>query len=108
MLSPLTPTSAFPSFLRGKGAGRGPVVNRTLWSVTGQIVWQLLRHEDTKLRRQLGLRPLPPLGPVARQEREAMPAYYAYTPAAPPPPPHPPPHTHLTPHSFPDPPPTRP
>ena len=81
MLFPLTRTNAFPSFLVGKGADRGPLFNRALWGITGQVVWQLLRHEDTKLRRQLGLRPLPPWGPVARQEREAMPVYYAYSPA---------------------------
>jgi sterol 3beta-glucosyltransferase len=105
MLFPLTPTSAFPTFLLGKGADRGPLVNRALWSVTGQVVWQLLRHEDTKLRRQLGLRPQPPRGPLARQEREAMPVYYAYSPAVLPRPADWPQRMHVTGYWFLDPPP---
>jgi sterol 3beta-glucosyltransferase len=104
MLFPLTPTSAFPSFLLGKGADRGPLLNRALWRVTGQVVWQLLRHEDTKLRRQLGLRPQPPRGPLARQEREAMPVYYAYSPAVLPRPADWPQRMHVTGYWFLDPP----
>jgi sterol 3beta-glucosyltransferase len=78
---PLTPTSAFPSFLLGKGTDRGPLLNRALWSITEQVTWQLLRHDDTVLRRQLGLGPPAIAGPVARQERQGMPVYYAYSPA---------------------------
>src|SRR5258708_10049491 len=104
MLFPLTPTSAFPTFLLGKGAARGPLLNRALWSATGQVVGQLLRHEDTKLRRRLGLRPLPPQGPVARQEREAMPVYYAYSPAVLPRPADWPQRMHVTGYWFLDPP----
>jgi sterol 3beta-glucosyltransferase len=105
MLFPLTPTTAFPSFLLGKGADRGPLVNRALWSMTGQVVWQLVHRDDTKLRRQLGLRPLPAWGPVARQEREAMPVYYAYSPAVLPRPADWPQRMHLTGYWFLDPPP---
>lgn len=65
----------------GRGIDRGPRLNRAVWSVTGQVVWQLLRSDDNALRRQLGLRPLPLQGPAARQQREAMPVYYAYSPA---------------------------
>jgi len=106
MLFPLTPTRAFPSFLVGKGTDRGPLANRALWSLTGQAVWQLLRHDDAKLRRQLGLRPLPPRGPVARQERQAMPLYYAYSPTVLPRPADWPPRMHVTGYWFLDPPPT--
>lgn len=105
MLFPLTPTTAFPSFLLGKGADRGPLVNQALWSMTGQVVWQLVHRDDTKLRRQLGLRPLPAWGPVARQEREAMPVYYAYSPAVLPRPANWPQRMHLTGYWFLDPPP---
>jgi len=105
MLFPLTPTSAFPSFMVGKGADRGPFLNRVLWGVTGQVVWQLLRHDDTKLRRQLGLRLLPARGPVARQQREAMPVYYAYSPAVLPRPADWPQRMHVTGYWFLDPPP---
>ena len=78
---PLTPTGAFPSFMLGRGIDRGPRLNRAVWSVTRQVVWQLLRSDDNALRRQLGLRPLPLQGPAARQQREAMPVYYAFSPA---------------------------
>jgi sterol 3beta-glucosyltransferase len=81
MLFPLTPTRAFPSFLIGKGIDRGPLLNRLAWSLTEQFVWQLLRPDDTKLRRELGLRPLPFFGPSARQQREGMLVFYAYSPA---------------------------
>lgn len=81
MFFPLTPTSAFPSFLIGKGAPRGRLASRIGWELTGLVSWQLLRHDDTELRRRLGIRPLPTRGPVHQQEREAMPVYYAYSPA---------------------------
>ena len=81
MLFPLTPTRAFPSFLIGSGIDRGPLLNRLTWSLSEQVVWQLLRPDDTKLRRELGLHPLPFFGPYARQQREDMPVFYAYSPA---------------------------
>lgn len=87
MFFPLTPTRAFPSFVLGRGIDRGPLLNRLLWSLTGQVVWQLMHRDDRKLRRDLlGLRPLPFFGPVARQQRAAMPVFYAYSPAVLPPP----------------------
>jgi sterol 3beta-glucosyltransferase len=79
MLFPLTPTAAFPSFLIGKGNDRGPLLNKLTWIASEQVVWQLLHWEDSKLRRQLGLRPLSFFGPLARQQREGMPVYYAYS-----------------------------
>lgn len=81
MLFPLTPTRAFPSFLLGGGKDRGPLLNRLAWDLTGQVTWQLLRREDAAMRRELGLRPLPVLGPVRRQQAAGMPVYYAYSPA---------------------------
>ncbi len=81
MFFPLTPTRAFPSFLLGRGIDRGPLLNRLVWSLSEQVVWQLLHRDDTKLRRELGLRPLPFLGPLTRQQREEMPVFYAYSPA---------------------------
>jgi sterol 3beta-glucosyltransferase len=80
MLFPLTSTKAFPSFLIGRGIDRGPLLNRVTWNLSEQVVWQLLHWEDAKLRRELGLRPLPFFGPLARQQREEMPVYYAYSP----------------------------
>jgi sterol 3beta-glucosyltransferase len=81
MLFPLTPTRAFPSFVFGRGIDRGPLLNRLVWRLSEQVVWQLLHRDDTKLRRELGLRPLPFFGPLTRQQREEMPVYYAYSPA---------------------------
>jgi UDP:flavonoid glycosyltransferase YjiC (YdhE family) len=87
MLFPLTPTRAFPSFVVGGGQDRGPLLNWLMWKLSEQVVWQITRRDDKKLRRNLlGLRPLPFFGPVARQQREAMPIYYAYSPAVLPPP----------------------
>jgi sterol 3beta-glucosyltransferase len=105
MFFPLTPTSAFPSFLIGKGADRGRLASRATWTLTGLVTWQLLRHDDTMLRRQLGLRPLPARGPLARQEREAMPVYYAYSPAVLPRPADWPQRIHVTGYWLPGPPP---
>lgn len=82
MLFPLTPTRAFPSFLLGRGVDHGPLLNRLVWTISQQVVvWQLQRREDNALRRESGLRPLPFFGgPYARQAREEMPVYYAYSP----------------------------
>jgi sterol 3beta-glucosyltransferase len=106
MFFPLTPTRAFPSFVLGRGIDRGPLLNRLLWSLTGQVVWQITRQEDKKLRRNLlGLHPLPFFGPVARQQREVMPVFYAYSPAVLPPPADWPDRMHVTGYWFLDPPP---
>lgn len=79
---PLTPTRAFPSFLFGRGVDRGPLVNRLVWTLSQRVVvWQLERRDDNALRRELGLPPLPFVGPYARQEREGLPVYYAYSPS---------------------------
>ena len=87
MFFPLTPTRAFPSFVFGRGTDRGPLLNRLVWSLTGQVVWQSTRQADSKLRRDLlGLHPLPFFGPYARQQREGIPVFYAYSPAVLPPP----------------------
>ncbi|MGO8948060.1 MAG: glycosyltransferase [Ktedonobacterales bacterium] len=80
MLFPLTPTREFPNFLIGRGINRGPLVNQVTWVSSEQVVWQLLHLEDSKLRRELGLHPLPFFGPLARQQRQQMPVYYAYSP----------------------------
>ena len=82
MLFPLTPTRAFPSFLVGRGVDHDPLLNRLVWTISQHVVvWQLQRSEDNALRRELGLRPLPFFGgPYARQAREEMPVYYAYSP----------------------------
>ena len=80
MLFPLTPTRAFPSFLIGRGIDHGPLLNQLTWSLSEQVVWQLLRPDDTKLRRELGIRPLPFFGPLRRQQCEEMPVYYAFSP----------------------------
>ena len=102
---PITPTSAFPSFLLGTGTDCGPLLNRALWRITEQVTWQLLRHDDTALRRQLGLRPSAIAGQVARQERQGMPVYYAYSPAVLPRPGDWPARVHVTGYWFLDPPP---
>jgi len=87
MFFPLTATRAFPSFVVGRGIDRGPLLNRLVWSLTGQVVWQSTRQADTKLRGDLlGLHPLPFFGPYARQQREGMPVFYAYSRAVLPPP----------------------
>ena len=69
------------------------------------MVWQLLRHDDTELRRQLGLRPLPLRGPGQRQGRTAMPVFYSYSPAVLPRPVDWPARMHVTGYWFLDPPP---
>jgi sterol 3beta-glucosyltransferase len=82
MLFPLTPTRACPSFLIGRGVDHSPLLNRLVWTISQQVVvWQLQRREDNALRRELELRPRPFFGgPYARQAREEMPVYYAYSP----------------------------
>jgi len=104
MLFPLTPTSAFPSFLIGRGIDRSPLLNRLVWSLTEQVVWQLLHWDDTKLRRELGLYPLPFFGPGKRQQRQEMPVFYAYSPVVLPRPADWPERMHVTGYWFLDPP----
>lgn len=80
MFMPLTPTPAFPSFLIGGGEDRGMAINSLNWLITEQLIWQVARGFDKKLRRDLlGLKQLPFFGPSARR-LERTPLYYAYSP----------------------------
>jgi sterol 3beta-glucosyltransferase len=80
MFMPLTPTRAFPSFLIGGGEDRGITINSLNWLITEQLIWQVARSFDNKLRRKLlGIKQLPFFGPSARQ-LERTPLYYAYSP----------------------------
>jgi len=78
---PLTPTRAFPAFLLGSGADRGALGNKLTWAASEQVVWQLLRIQDSRLRHEHGMQPMPLRGPLPRQQDEALPVYYAYSPA---------------------------
>jgi len=81
MLFPITPTKEFPCFMIGEGKNRGKLMNAVFWWVSDQvIIWQYQRSYDTKLRRKMGLRPLPFFGPHKRQAKENMPVFYAYSP----------------------------
>jgi sterol 3beta-glucosyltransferase len=80
MFMPLTPTLAFPSFLIGGGKDRGMAINSLNWLITEQLIWQVARSFDNKMRRDLlGLRQLPFFGPSTRR-LERIPLYYAYSP----------------------------
>jgi sterol 3beta-glucosyltransferase len=78
---PLTPTRAFPAFLLGSGTDRGTLGNKLTWAASEQVVWQLLRIQDSRLRHEHGMPPMPLRGPLTRQQGEALPVYYAYSPA---------------------------
>jgi sterol 3beta-glucosyltransferase len=80
MLLPLTPTQAFPSFLMGGATDRGPLLNQLVWHLPWEAVWQGLRWDDKKLRRQVGLPPLPFRGALPR-ERHGMPILCPWSPA---------------------------
>jgi sterol 3beta-glucosyltransferase len=85
MLLPLTPTRAFPSFMTGRAIDRGPLLNQLVWHLPWEAVWQGLRWDDKKLRRQLGL-PLLPFRGALPGERHEMPVLCAWSPAVLPPP----------------------
>jgi UDP:flavonoid glycosyltransferase YjiC (YdhE family) len=80
MFMPLTPTRDFPSFLIGGGKDRGMAINSLNWLITEQLIWQVARSFDNKLRHNmLGLKQLPFFGPSARRLART-PLYYAYSP----------------------------
>lgn len=80
MLFPITPTKKFPCFMIGEGKNRGRL-NALFWWISDQLItWQYQRSYDTKLRREMGLKPLPFFGPHKRQAKENMPVFYAYSP----------------------------
>jgi sterol 3beta-glucosyltransferase len=85
MLLPLTPTRAFPSFMVGRAIDRGPLLNQLVWHLPWEAVWQGLRWDDRKLRRQVGL-PLLPFRGALPGERRGMPILCAWSPAVLPPP----------------------
>jgi UDP:flavonoid glycosyltransferase YjiC (YdhE family) len=81
MFFPLTRTRSFPSFLVGNGKDLGRTFNSLNWQVTDQIVWQVARSFDNKMRHELlGLPPLPFFGPSERR-LERTPLFYAYSPS---------------------------
>jgi sterol 3beta-glucosyltransferase len=80
MFMPLTRTRVFPSFLIGRGKDRGRVVNALLWRMTEQLIWQVARDFDNKLRRDLlDLPRLPFWGPDERHLGRTL-QLYAYSP----------------------------
>jgi len=81
MFMPLTRTRAFPSFLIGGGKERGRLVNASVWRMTEQLIWQVARDFDNKLRRDLlDLPRLPFWGPDERHLGGTL-QLYAYSPA---------------------------
>jgi sterol 3beta-glucosyltransferase len=79
MLLPLIATRAFPSFTAGRGIDRGPIINRLVWEVPWQAIWQGLRLDDRKLRRRLGLAPLPRRAPTVFRQRPDAPLLCAWS-----------------------------
>jgi sterol 3beta-glucosyltransferase len=80
---PVVRTQAFPAFLLGGGRDRGALLNRLVWHINEQVVWQtLVRSGANQQRREvLGLPPLPVSGPRRHQENERMPVFHAYSPS---------------------------
>jgi sterol 3beta-glucosyltransferase len=81
MLLPFEHTRSFPSFMLGRGIDRGPLLNRLVWSVPWQLVWQGLRLDDKKLRRKLELHPLPIYDRAPLVQRGPMPIFGAWSPS---------------------------
>lgn len=81
-LFPVTRTRAFPCFFLGDGKDRGPVFNRALWQLSEQLIWQLMQRAPANKQRRhvLNMPALPFTGVSARQNREGMPLFYAYSP----------------------------
>lgn len=80
MLMPLVPTAEFPAFVLGRGINRGPLLNKLTWTLPWQAIWSGLRHEDNKLRRQLGLSSLPMRAPLVLRQA-GMPVLCPWSPA---------------------------
>ena len=105
MLMPLIPTREFPSFMLGRGIDRGQLLNQLFWRVPNELVWQGLRWDDTRLRRQLGLRPrLIRRHPRPPEQRRDMPVFCAWSPTVLPRPADWPEHVSVTGYWFLDPP----
>jgi sterol 3beta-glucosyltransferase len=75
---PARPTRAFSPFLIGGGKDRGPHLNRLMWQVNTQIIWQLVRRGVNEQRRMLDLPPFPLFGP--HQVLTKVPVFHAYSP----------------------------
>lgn len=106
-LMPFTPTRAFPSVLAPL-----PASPLTRWAnapshrLTLQMVWQMFRGADTKVRTEvLGLARSPFFGPFAALQRLTRLTLYGYSPHVIPPPPDWPAGTHVTGYWFLGPPP---
>ena len=104
MLLPLMRTSAYPSFLSGRGLERGPFLNRLVWNVPWQGIWQGLRIDDKRLRANLGMQALPVLAPTLLRQGQDTPVLCAWSPAVLPGPSDWPENTHVTGYWFLDPP----
>jgi sterol 3beta-glucosyltransferase len=104
---PMIPTREFPAFLLGGGQDRGALLNRLVWRVNEQLLWQVMLRGGTNQQRReiLDLPPLPFFGPRKRQEREGMPVFHAYSPSVLPRPADWPDRVHVTGYYFAEPPP---
>ena len=81
-------TRRFPSSLLGKPPGkvlqRGPLgglYNRLTYPAAEQLFWQAMRPVVGKARADLGLAPLPFLGPFADLGRRRLPVLYGWSPS---------------------------
>lgn len=86
---PLTPTSAFPSFLaRGLPSWAGGALNRLSYHLARQVLWQGFRSADGAAREQvLGLPAASFWGPFQAELLRGTPVLYGYSPAVIPKPP---------------------
>lgn len=76
---PARPTRVFSPFLIGNGKDCGPYLNRLMWKINTQIIWQLVRRGVNQQRRMLELPPFSLFGP--HQVLNKVPVFHAYSPA---------------------------
>ncbi len=87
-------TGSFPSSLLGRPPGRlleggplGGLYNYLTYPAAEQLFWQAMRPVVGKARAELGLAPLPFLGPFADLGRRRLPTLYGWSPSVLPRPP---------------------
>ncbi|MPZ53039.1 MAG: glycosyltransferase [Acidimicrobiia bacterium] len=103
-LQPFQPTGEWSAVTMG-GKDLGPPLNLLTHLVSQQLTWQPLRRKVQSWRQDdLGLGPLPFLGPYSVLDHERHPQLLGVSPAVVPPPPDWPPHVHVTGYWFLDPP----
>jgi sterol 3beta-glucosyltransferase len=78
---PLDPSRELAPIFAGASRRRGPLFNRLASEIGYRVMWRIFASGARRLRRELGLPPLPFFGPLREFARIGEPIFYLFSPS---------------------------